>query len=362
MLRVGDATGGRSVVPTNQVVSPLGEQIVVPTRVNALAISPDGRWLAGLGSDHVVMIDLDAKRVADSAAQCGSVTGIVFSPNGQQLFASDSLGSIEVYAVDITGQLKKSKPIRPAPGGRKVASGNTAPAGLAVDPGRKTIWAALNMANTVAEIDMSSGRVLRKIAVGNGPYDVLCTGGKVYVSNWGGRRPGPGNVTGPSGLAPAVRVDRQWNIASEGSVSVIDPAQGRTIKEIVVGPHSSGLAVSPDGRFVCVANANADTVSVIEVARDEVVETISTRPVADLLLGSPERPGVRSGRAYNLRLQRHEQRYCGDRVRSREEPAGRLPSRRLVSRGAGIRRASAHALRGQHQGQRCADCGGKSRS
>ena len=110
VLRVGDSAGGSSVVPTNQVVSPLGEQVVVPTRVNALAISPDGRWLAGLGSDHVVMIDLDAKRVTDSAAQCGSVAGIVFSPNGQQLFASDSLGSIEVYAVDTTGQLKNPSP------------------------------------------------------------------------------------------------------------------------------------------------------------------------------------------------------------------------------------------------------------
>ena len=285
-LRVGDAAGGRSVVPTNQIVSPMGEQIVVPTRVNALAISPDGRWLAGLGSDTLVVIDLDTKRVVASAAQCGSVAGIVFSPDGKQLFASDATGKIVVYAIDATGKLAKSKTIRPGHQGQKARAENPMPTAMAVDPGLKTFWVALNINDTVAEVEMASGRVLREIPVGNAPYDVVCTAGKVYVSNWGGRRPEAGDTVGPSGRGADVRVDPRRNIAVEGSVSVIDPAKGQTIKEIVVGPHSSGLAASPDGRFVCVANANADSVSVIDASRDEVVETICTRPAADLLLGS----------------------------------------------------------------------------
>ena len=45
-------------------------------------------------------------------------------------------------------------------------------------------------------------------------------------------------------------------------------------KSIPVGGHPSGIAVSPDGKFVYVANANSDTISVIDAARDAVVETI----------------------------------------------------------------------------------------
>ena len=71
---------------------------------------------------------------------------------------------------------------------------------------------------------------------------------------------------------------------------MIDPVLGRVLKEIVVGPHAAGLAASPDGRYVCVANANADTVAVIDTERDEVVETISTRPAAALLPGSARTP------------------------------------------------------------------------
>ena len=46
-------------------------------------------------------------------------------------------------------------------------------------------------------------------------------GNKIYVSNWGGRRPDADSVTGPAGQRHAVRVDAR-SIASEGSVSVID--------------------------------------------------------------------------------------------------------------------------------------------
>ena len=56
--------------------------------------------------------------------------------------------------------------------------------------------------------------------------------------------------------------------------------------KILVGLHPSSLAATPDGRYVTVANANSDTVSVIDVAGAKVVETISTRPHRDLPFGS----------------------------------------------------------------------------
>ena len=46
------------------------------------------------------------------------------------------------------------------------------------------------------------------------------------------------------------------------------------------------IAATPDGRHVLVANANSDTISVIDTEKDEVVETISTRPADKLLFGS----------------------------------------------------------------------------
>src|SRR5438067_1605736 len=54
---VGDGDPQRIVVPTNQVLSPLGRQVGYGGRPTDLALSPDGRWLAVLDRAGVLIID-----------------------------------------------------------------------------------------------------------------------------------------------------------------------------------------------------------------------------------------------------------------------------------------------------------------
>ncbi len=120
-------------------------------------------------------------------------------------------------------------------------------------------------------------------------------------------------MTGPAGRGIPVKVDLTRNIASEGTVSVVDLDSGKVTGEILVGLHPSSLAATPDGRYVTVANANSDTVSVINVAGAKVVETISTRPNRDLPFGSAaERARLQRRRDAVVRLQRHKQRHRRD--------------------------------------------------
>src|SRR6185369_9868389 len=106
-------------------------------------------------------------------------------------------------------------------------------------------------------------------------------------SNQGGRRPGEGDRTGPAGRGMLVRVDPVRDIASEGSVSVIDLASGSLLRETRTGLHASDLAVSPDGRWVVCANAGSDTISVLD-RNGELVETLWARKTpSDLLQASP---------------------------------------------------------------------------
>src|SRR5262249_25593254 len=114
-----------------------------------------------------------------------------------------------------------------------------------------------------------------------------------------------------------VRVDPVRHIASEGSVSVIDlseanpltpalspstlrsaatedgadgaretakPAKARV--EIVTGMHASALAVTPNSRYVVVANTGSDTLSVIDTRTDKLVETIWARQDPGDLFGA----------------------------------------------------------------------------
>jgi len=108
------------------------------------------------------------------------------------------------------------------------------------------------------------------------------------VSNWGGRRPQAGDVTGPAGRGTLVKVDPSTFVANEGSVTVVDLDSGETAAEVPVHLHASALAVSPDLRYVVCANAASDNLSVIDIRNDDVVETIWTKPSpADLFGASP---------------------------------------------------------------------------
>jgi YVTN family beta-propeller protein len=77
-------------------------------------------------------------------------------------------------------------------------------------------------------------------------------------------------------------------IADRGTVAVLHKtADGwRTAKSIRVGLHPSGMAASRGGRYVYVANAASDTVSVLDTNSESVVETIACRPEARLPFGS----------------------------------------------------------------------------
>jgi len=114
---------------------------------------------------------------------------------------------------------------------------------------------------------------------------VVLAGRKLYVSNWGGRRPEAGDLTGPAGRGTRVRVDPVRFIACEGSVTVIDLTTGRQ-SEVITGLHASALAVSPDGRHVVCANAMSDSLSVIDTSSDAVVEKIWAKPQPNDLLGA----------------------------------------------------------------------------
>ena len=74
--------------------------------------------------------------------------------------------------------------------------------------------------------------------------------------------------------------------ADEGSVTVIDLAANKVVREIQAGLHSSAMALSPDRRHLLVANAASDNISVIDTRTDKIVETIWAKPSPADLFGA----------------------------------------------------------------------------
>jgi YVTN family beta-propeller protein len=320
--QVGRGFNGRLVTPVNQVVTSAGRTVDLHgLRPQALALSPDGRILVTTGkTNKLVVIDLQtldiparvplpAERQTAPAAVSDhilepdkegqlSYTGLTFSPDGTRLYMANVNGSIKVFSVNQNHEVADlfSIPLPPAHAPWREAD---IPAGIAVSRDGKRLYVALNLSNRLIELDAATGAVLRLWKTGVAPYDVALAGKKAYVSNWGGRRPDTDSVTGPAGQGTTVRVDPVHYVASEGSVTVVElqspnagAPQSAEIQEpkceVLTGLHASALALSPDGRYLVVANASSDTLSVIDTRTDQVVETICARQnPADLFGACP---------------------------------------------------------------------------
>lgn len=294
----------RYQTPTGQLLTPAGQQVRLPgMRPQALALSPDGSLLAAAGRNQtLVLIDpasgrirqtipLSTTRVTKTStntltAQL-SFTGLVFAPDGRCLYLSNTGGNIWAFPVDASGRVGKPA-VLSVPDAKAPKQAHEIPTGLAVSADGQRLYVVGNLGASLHELDLGSGKTVRSWKTGVAPQDVVLVGHKAYVSNRGGRPPGKGDLAAPAGKGTTVKVDPVRFIAAEGSVTVIDLAVGVVKTEIVVGLHASALAVSPDGRYVVVANSGSDTLHAIDTRTDTVIEKIWARQTpADLFGAQP---------------------------------------------------------------------------
>ena len=299
---------GRVVTPDGTLLTPAGVQVTLEgIRAQALALSPDGKRLAvsGIQPGIVVLNPADGAELQrvplpaeeDVAPQPPSedylrpdrrakvsFTGLLYSEDGKRVYLSNANGSIKVLTVDEEGKLKPSHTI-PLPPAAAPGRKQEIPAGLALNAEGTRLYVALNLSNQAAEIDTASGQVLRTWKCGSAPYDVRLHAGKVYVSNWGGRQADGSTPQALAGRGTVVRVTPATQVAAEGSLSIIDLG-ANVVTELVTGRHASGLALSPDGRWLCVACANDDFVDVLDTAQGKFTARVFTKTTPESLFGA----------------------------------------------------------------------------
>jgi YVTN family beta-propeller protein len=283
-MRIGPQPDGSVLVPSNQLLRPAGFQVLLPGRPVDMTLTADGRFLLVKNMDDLDLIRLSDRKVIQSLpyGQSGaSFTGIILSPDGQNIYLTDADKRILIAVPDRNNMLKWETPvILPAP----EIGDSPVPGGMAINVNGDRLYVTLSRNNSLGVVDLSDNSVTQ-IEVGIAPFGVCLSNKKAYVSNWGGRRPEKGesayNTSGSS-----VLVDDKTGIANSGSVSVVDLERNLQVKNIEVGLHPSGMALSPDGGKLYVACANSDIISVIGTDSDELIDTISVHGNNDIIFGS----------------------------------------------------------------------------
>ena len=282
--RVGLQPDGRIIVPTNQVLKPAGRQITFPGRPVSLLLIDDGKTLVVQNKNNLLFVDVERGAIQKTLASKVGLSVIGLAGAGGRIFTSDAKDQVRVADKQADGSYAWSKPIDLI---KPRVDGAVHPAGMALRDG-KELWVTSTRGNSVQQIDLATAKVKQVIAVGVAPFAIVFPCPELaYVSNWGGDPPAKDDPQALSSKTP-VKVDPRTSLGNHGSVSVLSATDGhwKQIKTIAVGLHPSGMAVSKTGRFVYVANANSDTVSVIDTSTDQVVETISCRPENRLPFGS----------------------------------------------------------------------------
>jgi YVTN family beta-propeller protein len=285
--QVGSNPDGSFTVTTEQRVKPVGTVLEFPGRPVDAALATNGKFLYLKDNKGFVVVDTQTWKVVSQTPFGGgggsSLHGIIATRDGKRVLATTSGNKIWEATIGADGALSGLKSMDiPGPQGK----GTSYPCGLAEGGDGKTLYVCLSQNNALAVVDWETQKVTKEIPVGIAPFDVvlLPDGKSAWVSNWGGRRPKEGEKTAPSGGTETLVDDR--GVANSGTVSLVNLETGTETAQIPVGLHPSDLELSPDSKTLYVANANDDTVSIIDTTTQKVTQTVVVKPDLKLPFGS----------------------------------------------------------------------------
>ena len=274
---------GDKLLPTYQMIHPAGTSLDLGGRPVDMAMSPDGRrvYVKNAGGLNVVnTADWRAVQYLKYPGGGATLHGIAVSRDGLHVYVTGARDELYDYQASPTGTVALGRTIA-LPAG-------TDPCGLALSGDGTKGYVCLGRSNTLAVVDLVTGTLLSQIIVGIAPWDVVLAPDETtaYVSNWGGRHPGHGDLSDLSAGTRVVVDDR--GIGASGSVSFVDLAQRRETAQVATGLHPSDLELSREGRSLFVANANSDFLSVIDTQSQRVRESVLLRPTDSLSASAPD--------------------------------------------------------------------------
>jgi len=145
-----------------------------------------------------------------------------------------------------------------------------------VEDGKLYLYVTLNGNDQLLKIDFDSKKIVYAAPSGVAPYGVCIVGGKAYVTNWAGPQvtdivqEHAGTPWGSAYTNPATGATKN------GSLSIINIADGKFENELELGLHPTAITKSSDNKFLYITNGNSDYVSVVDVEKEKVIDSIPT--------------------------------------------------------------------------------------
>ncbi|MFN5439100.1 MAG: bifunctional YncE family protein/alkaline phosphatase family protein [Bacteroidota bacterium] len=233
--------------PNGWKISPVGKSFDLGDLPLNIAVSKSNKYLAvtnnGQSTQSIQLIDVKSERILDQVEIEKSWYGITFTSDEKFIYVSGGHDNRIVKYEIINQQLKRIDSIsldRPWP----VRVG---PAGIALDESNNMMYVVTREDKMLYAVDMRTKQVVNKYGLDAEAYDCKFSSktNELYITCWG--------------------CDK---------VLVFDTKNRQWKQPIGVGDKPNEMLLTNDGKYLYVCNANDNSVSIIDLSKKAVIETL----------------------------------------------------------------------------------------
>jgi YVTN family beta-propeller protein len=249
----------RITLPNGWKLTPAGKLLPLGDLPLNIAISPSKKLAAvtnnGESDQTIQLIDIDREVILDSIVIGKAWLGLTISADSKYLYSSGGNDNIIIRYMINNNHLSVYDTIligKPWPVKISVA-------GLALDDAGNRLYVVTKENNSLYVIDTHSKNIISQHPLGGEGYSCLLSPDNkhLYVSCWGCSK-----------------------------IITFDTKLGKITGSIAVGSHPNDMCVTRNGRYLFVANADDNNVSVIDTRQIKVIETLNSALYPDALAGS----------------------------------------------------------------------------
>ncbi len=279
----GTQPDGSVLLPNQWSLRPVGKQIELGDFPVNIAVHPGGRFAAvlhaGYGRHEIVTVDLRDERVASRTPVHETFYGLEFSPDGKQLFCSGAGDEVIHNFQFADGQLTGHREIK-----LRSRSETGVPSGLTMDSHAKRLFVANVWGHRITRIELGVKPTVTDILLETKAATIspapLKPSSDPDVAAAEKRAEAALLLSGPGDAFPyACRLDEEHDrlyvsLWAQATVAVVDLKSNRVVARWPTEEHPCEMALTHSGKFLFVANANRNTVTVINTITGRAVETI----------------------------------------------------------------------------------------
>ncbi len=249
-----------TLLPNGWKLTPAGYQIGIDELPLNMVVTKDGKYAitsnSGYAEQSLSVIDINSRKEIQRMVVDKTWRGLAFNSDESKLFVSGANNNLVYIYNFVKGELSLIDSIII---GKAYPKERISISGLDYLSSKNYLLVGAKESNMLYVCDIDSKKVLKQIDPGSECYDVKINhkGDNAYVSLWG-----------------------------DSAIAEINLSNFKIVNKIRTGNHPTEILITPDDKRLFVANANNNSVSVIDLVKKEESEKLVSSLKPDAPYGS----------------------------------------------------------------------------